>query len=89
MLHWPIGCFDKSRWHGAPSLPMPMADLIHDGIELCERFETPQTIFQVFGNSQPRTVPGGKFAEQNAGMFIVLLCHQRKMIREESDLFVG
>jgi len=67
---------------------VPEADFLDDLIELGDAFETPQAIFEVFRNPQPRARPGGEFSKHAARMkFAVLLDHQFKMTREEAELF--
>src|SRR4051812_26181442 len=80
--------FGGGEWSFASAVAL--ANFRDDPVELLAAFEAPQSVFQVFGNPEPRAVPGRKLTEvDTAPLFSVLVHHQVKVPGEKLDLLVG
>src|SRR5690606_14862102 len=84
----PVRYLHQRRWYRRLPFAVAAADLLDDFVELSEGLKPPQTFFEILGDAQFRSVPGGELAEQHAAVFAVLLRHQRKMADEEGNQFL-
>ncbi|MEY3458807.1 MAG: hypothetical protein RL215_1964 [Planctomycetota bacterium] len=84
-----VGDFEEGGGNGASAFAMSFADGGGEFVEFGCGLKSSEPIFEVFGDAEFSAVPGGKFAKQCAGAFVVLVGHEFKVVAEEADLFVG
>src|SRR5262249_36206 len=89
-----LPAFDRAVWNldergrnACSALAVANANLRDDLVELLSGLEGAQTIFQILGDTQPRSVPAGELAEQQTTVVAVLFGHQREVPQKKLDLF--